>query len=245
VFRTRLRRAISWVLVIGWLPGGPILGAENRQIIGRILVSSGATVGGIALPSEGTILADDLLSTGKSGKALVEFSPTARAALAEETSARFRRTPGGLVAEVSQGTLVAERREAGGVVVETPKYKVEPASPGKALYMVAMLPDKTTVVAAQQGRVSITEVCSGESYLLAEGQFARIPPDALGVPQGRGDRAPQASQEAHGKIKKPWHIGKLSHAASEALVTAIVVGAALVIAILALKEEKPVSPADP
>jgi len=246
MFRSSGKKVIAWILVFGWLPGGPMLGAESRRIIGKVLVSSDAAVGGIALPNDGTILADDVLSTGKGGRALVEFSPTARAALAQETSARFRNTPGGLVAEVSRGTLVAERRQTGGLVIETPKYKVQPADPGKAIYMVAMLPDKTTVVAAQQGQVSITEISSGESYLLAEGEYAQIPPDALGVPRGRGDKALPAAQGAHGQINNPWHIGSLSHAASVALVAAIVAGAALAITLpLALGEEAPVSPVAP
>jgi hypothetical protein len=224
-----------------------MLGAESRQAIAKVLVSSGAAVGGVALPQEGAVLADDVVTTAKGGRALLEFSPTTRGALAEETSVCFRKSEDRLVAEVSKGALVAERRESGGLVVETSKYKVEAIDQGKALYMVAMLPDKSTIVAARYGQVAITETSSGQSYLLAEGEYAQIPADALGVPQGRGDRAPQAPpQKAHGKIIKPWHIGRLSHAASVALVTAIVVGAALAIAIpLALEEEKPASPVVP
>ena len=240
------RKVISWVLVIGLLSGYPVWGADSGQVIGKIIVSSGASSGGVILPSGGTILADDLLSTAKGGRALVEFSPTTRAALAEDTAVRFRQSEGALVAEVSLGTLVAERRESAGLVVETPEYKVEPADHGKALYLVAMLPDKSTVVAARYGQVSITEVSSGENYLLAEGEYAQIPPLSAGAPQRRGQQGPQAAQAAHGKINKPWRIGRLSHAASVAIVALIVIGAALAIALpIALEEEKPVSPVTP
>jgi len=194
----------------------------------------------------GTVLEEDLLRTGKGGRALVSFSPTTRAALSEETSVRFRTVQGALAAEISSGTLVAEKQGQEGLAVQTPRYQVKPTGPGKATYLVAVLPDETTVVAAEYLPAIIVEVSSGESYTLASGQYAVIPPLSSGVPRAGKPGTVEAGQAAHGKINKPWHIGRLSHDASVVLVAVIVAGAALAITLpLTLGEEAPVSPVAP
>ena len=157
---------------------------------------------------------------------------------------RFRSDAGRLVATLSAGTVVAERQGKESFRVETDEYLVEPTAEGRALYMVTVLADKTTVVAARYGDVAITSAGSGEKQVLSEGKFAVIPPGSIELP-GQGKKL-EAGQVGHGKINKPWHIGSLSHVASVALVAAVVVGAALAITLpLTLGEEAPVSPVAP
>ncbi len=248
MFRNLWKKVIAWVLVFGWLLGGPVMGAEGRQVVGKVLLSSGASVEGVALPNEGTILADDLLTTEKGGKALLEYSRTGRAALGEETSVRFRSSADPLVARLSSGTLVAQKQDDEVLVIETPKYKIKPRGTGKAIYWVTMLADKSTIVAARYGEVSITEVSSGQSYLLPQGMFAAIPASASGVPaspeeekeesrQAPGQQAPMAPGKPP---EPPWHIASLSHGASLALVGGV--GVFAVTLPLLLGGEAPVSP---
>lgn len=245
------RMVISWVVIIGLLSGSLIWGSDARPVIGKVLLSSRAAVGGIALPGEGTVLADDVLSTGKGGKALVDFAPAARAALGEETSVCFRRIEGDLVAELSSGILVAKEQSGQGLVIQTPKYRVQPAGRGEAIYLVGLLPDGSTVVAARNGQVSIREKSSGQSYVLPEGKFAAIPASATGVPASPGQEK-EESRQAPGRqappapakpVSPPWHIGSLSPGASVALVGAVVAGGAAAAALpFAFGEEGPVSP---
>jgi hypothetical protein len=244
MFTTNLQKGLALLLVAAWPMNGIMAAAASGQALGKVMLATGASVEGVALPTEGTILSGDLLSVGKGGRALVKFEPAARAALAEETSVRFRSDAGRLVAALLAGTVVAERQGKEPLRVETEEYLVEPTSEGRALYMVTVLADKTTVVAARYGNVAITSAGSGERQVLSEGNYAVIPPGSIELP-GQGKKL-EAGQAAHGKINKPWHIGRLTHEASEALVAAIVVGAALAIALpLTLGEEAPVSPAAP
>jgi ferric-dicitrate binding protein FerR (iron transport regulator) len=49
-----------------------------------------------------------------------------------------------------------------------------------AEFLVALLPDKSTIVETQHGQVAITETSTGETYTLAEGLRAQIPATATG-----------------------------------------------------------------
>ena len=80
-----------------------------------------------------------------------------------------------------------EREIKDAFVVKTSTYKVEPTGEGSAKFLVALLPDKTTIVEAQHGKVAITTTRSGESYTLAEGFRAEIMAAVTGFP-GRGTR---------------------------------------------------------
>jgi hypothetical protein len=229
---------LLWTLSLGAFP--------NPEVIGRVVASEGASVGGNNLPNSGTLLNNDLLSTARGGKALVEFSLTNRVGLSEGTTMRFHRAGAIYFGDMSSGAVVAEGRGVESLVVKTPKYKVEPAVPGKALYLVAMMPDGSTVVAAQQGKVAIIEVSSGQRYVLSEGKYAAIPPGAA-VAAGQAGQDPQQTT-TNGQttgLKTPWHIGSLSHAASIGLVVAIAGGTAAAIAIPLANNGGPASPSTP
>jgi hypothetical protein len=223
----------------------PLVALPTSEVIGKVVGSKGAFLGGVALPNAGTILNNDQLTTGPGGKALVQFSPTSRMTLSENTAVRFARSGTAYFGEMSSGALVAETRGAGDLVIQTPKYKVEPVDGITTICLVAMMADRSTVVAAKDGRVAITEISSGLKYVLPGGEYAQIPPDALGVPTGRGNRAPQAGQPAPGTTSAPWHIGSLSHGASVGLVVALAAGTAAAIAIPLAVSGGAVSPSTP
>jgi len=224
-----LRGMIVWMLLatVSSLP----LAAAHQQVIGHVVSSPRASLDGIIVPGEGTLFSGDTVTTEKGGGALVQLSPAIRASLSEETSVRFKTTEGQVWAQISSGTLVTETDSKSALVVETPKYKINPTTQGKAVYVVTMLPDKDTLVATRSGQISITEISSNQSYLLSQGQYAQIPALSSGVPRQAVGKV-EAAQSAHGKIDSPdWHIGSLSHDASIILVAAIAAGTAAAIAI--------------
>jgi hypothetical protein len=210
MLNTGKSKVVVWALVMGWLFGLPLRAADGRQVVGRIISSSGATLEGVPIPNENTILAGDLLRTPKGGAALVKVSPTTQTSIAGETSVRFGYAGGNPLAQLSLGTIVTTTQIKEALIVETPKYRIEPAEQGKATHVVAVLPDEGTVVAARHGGVSITEISSGQRYVLPEGKYAEIAASSVGVP-------PQE--------KRGWHIGSVSHGASIAVVTAAAAGA--------------------
>ncbi len=152
------------------------------NVVGKVVRSSNATVGGSTLLSNGTILSGDAVMVGEGGSVLLSYSPTGRAVLSPATHVRFSSDKGNVVAQLLSGTLAVERETKDAFVVKTSTHRFEPQGEGKAEFLVELLPDRSTIVEAQQGRVAITETSSGERYTLAEGLRAEIPPSAAGLP---------------------------------------------------------------
>ncbi|HXW13762.1 MAG TPA: hypothetical protein VEN79_04565, partial [Terriglobia bacterium] len=97
-----------------------------------------------------------------------------RAVLAASTHVRFNGGKGNIVAQLLSGTLAVEREKKDAFVVKTSTYKFAPQSEGRTKFLVALLPDKRTIVEAQNGKVAITAAGSAGSYTLAEGLRAEI-----------------------------------------------------------------------
>jgi ferric-dicitrate binding protein FerR (iron transport regulator) len=100
------------------------------------------------------------------------------------------------VAQLLSGTLAVAREKKDVFVVTTSTYSVAPQGEGRAEFLVALLPDKRTIVEAQRGKVAIIETSSGERYTLAEGLRAEIGASQTGSPgQGKkGETSPAIGQ---------------------------------------------------
>jgi hypothetical protein len=163
-------------------------------------------------------VAGDLLSTPKGGGALVNSLSRTRISLSEETAVRFENASGRVVAQILAGTVMVDTSGKNIALIETPKYKIEPAQQGKVTYLAAVLPDKRTVVSARHGKVSITEISSGQSYLLGDGQYATMAGSSSGVPRQEALPIRPATQPATnaslaavgvGSMIAAWQIGSL------------------------------------
>ncbi len=154
----------------------------NPPGTGEIIRSSDTLLNGVTVPDLGTVTAGSSLVTGDHGSALVQFSPDTQVNLLEKTSVTFRTGTDRLSAQMSAGTLGAKSLGTEPLVVETPNYEIGPAARQGAIYVVAMLPDLTTIVSAREGSVSITQKSSGDKYVLAEGHYAKIADGPQGIP---------------------------------------------------------------
>jgi hypothetical protein len=159
---------------------------RTPEVIGKVVSSSNATVEGSALLPNGTILSGDAVTVGEGGLVILSFSPTGRAALAAATRVRFIGGKGNIEARLLSGTLSVERESQDTFVVTTSTHQFAPQGERKAEFRVALLPDKSTLVETQHGKMTITETRSGESYTLAEGLLAEIPALASGF-QGQNE----------------------------------------------------------
>ena len=159
-----------------------IAGERIPSVVGRVVNSYNATVEGTALLSNGTVLSGEAVNVGEGGSVLLSYSPTGRASLAESTQVRFSGAEGNIVARLLSGTLAVKKERTDAFVVKTSTYRVAPKGDGTAEFLVALLPDKRTIVEAQHGQVAIVETRSGESYTLAEGLLAQIPAPATRTP---------------------------------------------------------------
>jgi hypothetical protein len=210
-------KAVCWALLVGWF-SALSLAAEN-EIVGRVVLSPAALINGVEVPPDGgTVVPGDLLSTPKGGGAFVNSQSRARISLSEETAIRFENASGGVAAQILAGTVMVSATGKNITLIKTPKYRIEPAQEEKVVYLVGLLPDRRTVVAARHGKVSITETSSGHSYLLADGRYVTIADSSSGVP---GQGGPPIKTETQAAVDVPiaavgaesvvagWQIGLL------------------------------------
>lgn len=248
---------------LGWavLPVSLLLALQGfagtaRPVMGRVVPTSGVALDGVILSGEDAVRSGDLLTTSRSASALVRFSATSQADVLEQSAVCFRQdSTGHPVAQMSYGKMLTTAAGKSAVVVETSKYRIEPAEQSRAIYFVAVLPGKNTVIAAQRGDVSITETGSRKSYLLSQGLYIEINASAAGLPGQEEEKSKQAPGKAAGQAtppppppkpaKRPWHIGSLSPGASAALVIAAVGGAGGAVAAATLGSGKSASPSAP
>ena len=225
-----------------------------RQLIGLLEATNGGATNGVALGgwpvrNREAVFSGDVLATSVASSALVLFSGVSQASVLQQSTVRFKLEAGEHpVAHVSSGMVLTTTEGMNLAIIETAKYRIEPAEQKRTIYLVGVLPDRSTLVAARRGGVSITSIRSGKSYLLGGGRYIIIASSALGVPgqeqeknkqaagKPAGQAAPPSSPSQHQPqpqpkpVREAWHIGSLSHGASIALIIAAAGGAGAVVA---------------
>lgn len=240
MFKNIAQRRRVWALSL-FLLALPLAALPSPGVLGKVINSQDVSLGGVAIPKEGTILENDLLRTGPRGKALLDFSHNNRATILSDAKVQFRGRPGQIVAEIFSGSMVLQSSNSQGLMVTALDYKIAPVGKERTLFYVAVMADQDLKVAAQHGSVAITEIRSGKTYTLSEGRYAAIPASASGVPAQPASKGGQPAQMPAGG----WHIGTLSHGASVGLVTAISSGAAAATAIPLTSGNSDASPSTP
>jgi hypothetical protein len=187
-----MRNVKTMILVLGaGILAVALVIRANPPGVGEIIRSSDTLLNGVPVPQVATVSPGSILVTGERGSALVQFTPDTQVNLLERTTVTFRDEEGYLSAQMSAGTLGAKSLGTQPLLVETPDYQIGPAVQGGVIYVVAMLPDSTTVVSARKGSVSIMQRSSGNKYVLAEGHYAKVADAPQQVP-------PQVSQNRPG-----------------------------------------------
>jgi len=178
-----MRNAKIAIPLLGWGVLWVALALKaNPPRAGEIIRSSDTLLNGVRVPELGSVTPGSILATGEHGSALVQFSPDMQINLLERTSVTFRNDTDRLSAQMSAGTLGAKSFGTVPLLVETPGYEIGPAAQPGAVYVVAMLPDLTTVVSARKGSVSIVQKSSGDKYILPEGHYAKVADGPQGIP---------------------------------------------------------------
>ncbi|HXJ94789.1 MAG TPA: hypothetical protein VMT20_18250 [Terriglobia bacterium] len=220
------------------LLGGSVLALSlvtwaNAPGAGEIIRASNTTLNGVAVPEVGTVTPGSVLATGDNGSALVQFSPDTQVNLLARTSVTFRSDLGRLSAEMSSGTVGAKSLGQAPLLVETSSYQIRPAGQSGAIYVVAILPDLTTVVSARRGSVSILQKSSGEEYALSEGHYVKLAGDPQSIPPQTSQNSP--SSRPAGLLRPP----------GKAFVIAVGAGVGLAVILDETLEPSPVSPSAP
>ena len=190
------KKAICLSLILG-LSLSTLPAPGGQQAIGQIISSSGASVGGVPVPGAGTVLAGDTLSTTKGGAALVKISANTQVSLAEQTTVNFSSPSGHPLARISSGMVLAETEGSDSLNIETPRCRIAPAQPGKATYLVSVSADGSSMVTTRHGAALVTEISSGRSSTLPEGEAeACAAPSSPVLEQEREEARPAPSERA-------------------------------------------------
>ena len=219
------RKAICLSLVLG-LSWSTLPADGGQQAIGQIISSSGASVGGVAVPGPGTVLPGDTLSTAKGGSALVRIPASTQVSLGEGTTVTFSSQSGHAVARISSGLLLADTDDVDSLNVETPRCRIAPAQPGRVAYLVSVSTDGSSVFTARHGAASVAETSSGRSSTLPEGETEACAPPSAPVPEQEKEEAEPAPSEPAGQA--PPNPTAAHHGSSGILILAGVGAAAAV-----------------
>jgi ferric-dicitrate binding protein FerR (iron transport regulator) len=162
--------------------GFPDQEKEQRKVIGKVVTSTGATQNGKALPSSGWVNDGDSVSTGATGRAVIQLLPTNQVTLDENSSASFTIPVDRVLLQLQNGTIAVENKGERNVLVETTRFHIEPNSTAPSSTYVAIRTDNSTYIEAVTGDVRIRDIQSDQAYLLPAGQNTLVPANASGVP---------------------------------------------------------------
>jgi ferric-dicitrate binding protein FerR (iron transport regulator) len=178
-----------------WTPGQT---ERQHKVIGNVVSSKEATQNEKPLSNGGWVNDGDLVSTGATGRAVLQLLPTNQVTLDENTSASFSIPGDRVLLQLQKGTIVVENKGERNVLIETTRLHIEPNSPAPSSTFVTIRGDNSIFIEAVTGDVRIRDTQSDQTYLLPAGQNALIPANASGVPglqtlaEGAGAPTPKA-----------------------------------------------------
>jgi len=168
---------------------------QTKPALGQLVRSSSATIGGIAVPSGGTIVSGDIMSTPTGGGALVEFSAGNQVELGQDSIVTFSGTPDHALLTVDHGSITVRVAAPGAVVVETLLCRVASTGGTAVSYSVAAPPGSTTTeIRSLQGSIDVTEMGTSQTHAVGPGGTWTCPAGAAA--QTREAGAPGAGEQA-------------------------------------------------
>jgi len=195
--RVRWSGVAAAAAVLAALAGVPVGRAAGGKVIGVVLASTGASSASAPLIQGGTLTSGDFIHTDRGGSARLLLGRDTQVSFGAGTALRLQSDLNRVMVEMSAGATMTRATGHDAVAVETRGFLVEPAEQGRAVYIVAMLPDKTDV-AARAGRLVITEVGSGRRTFVSEGEVAEI------------SAAPSPQEQESGKVAPDKPAGQAS-----------------------------------
>jgi hypothetical protein len=167
----------------------PHAGAAGRPIVGELVRSAGTTVNGATVLDGQNLVAGDTLRIGRGGSAFLRFTQGAQVSLSDRAALTVSGTRDEVSVRLTAGSLLAEQLGTKPIQVETAKCQVSAAKPGRAVYVVAIVPSQGTLVESHQGAVSVTQIASGKIFIVQPGHNTLLA-DAAGQEKEGGEEAP-------------------------------------------------------
>ncbi|GEM_PF-4253465 len=185
-------KAPGWFLIFFAICRLPSAAASGLAILGQIVRSQGASLGGSPVPNEGSVVAGDALETTGTGSALLRFGSVGETVIGASTRVTFNGEPGKLAANLAAGTITVEMLGATPFVTVTANCRIEPLGQAPVTYVASFKPGQGTVVQSKNGTVRVTGLQSESARLVSPGGEALIA-------QALSTSLPVAGQQELGK----------------------------------------------
>lgn len=149
-------------------PAFSLTAAEQAAVLGRIVAAPPAQVNGVNLPGDATLLDGDRLATGADGWARVLLARGEQIHLGARSDARALRQGEDVTLELNQGRATLRTR-GNDLRVRSNGLEIN-ATTDNAVWEVARLSERLTLIASQQGSVEVRsanrtiEVRPGQSF---------------------------------------------------------------------------------
>lgn len=164
-------------------PTPPPHGDDQHKVIGKVVSSEGATRNGKVLSGNEWVHDGDAISTGATGRAVVQLLPTNIVTIRENTYVLFTLPVDRVWLRLQNGTVMLEDKGESNALIATTRFHVEPNSTAPSRFSVAVRPDDSTVIEALVGDARIREIPFDQAYLLPAGQKTLVAANVLGLPK--------------------------------------------------------------
>lgn len=217
--RSILALVVSFSMVFA-----PAVSAAGPEAMGRLSAEGAAKINGVAMPTGTTVYDGDRISAGQKSMATITLTGGNRILVAENSQAQVRKVGTQMGVSIEQGGLGFAQLKGEPVLVEALGVILRPVGNGPVSYMTK-IESKSLVLTAVKGDVRVEG--RNSSHVVPAGKTMRFE-------LGESTAAPQGPAGAGGN----------SFASAKAvIITAIIIGAALSIALpLALGDDDSVSP---
>lgn len=171
-----VRQAVAAILVV--LLAFPAWSASS--VVGTVARSTGATSGGTALQSGGTVFSGDTIEVNGTGAAWIALEGGARLQISSASQVRLERSGDKVSVELGRGRVAF--RAGGGFEARLADATVR-ASGSAATGHVYWTEERRALIAAEKGVLLVSTAGSAKTITLREGEGVEVTMEAAPAPQ--------------------------------------------------------------
>jgi hypothetical protein len=203
-------REIVAAILTSCLVMTPVWGA-SAGVLGTVVSSNRASIGGTGAAVGTTVFAGDMLSTADAGSVQLRTG-AARLQLSESSSATVKEEGGTPEATLLRGSAIFSTANAKAFALKASTAVIRPKSDEPTIGQVTMLSEKQLVVKCSRGALTIT--VGDDSRVIPEGSAYRVVLDPAESeeaqnqppPQGAGTKGSGGSPLKAAKSKFVWYV---------------------------------------
>jgi ferric-dicitrate binding protein FerR (iron transport regulator) len=155
--------------------GRPLETHSNRpQAIGNVTLAQSASVGSTGAAAGTTLFSGDTVEVGAGGNALLMLAGGMPVRVTQKSRARLARTAEAIEVELLRGSVQFRTSASSPVIGRLADATLRPLGTEPAVGVIALLSEKTAIVGAEKGELTISTGRDGKSVNLKEGEAVHV-----------------------------------------------------------------------